>query len=227
MNVCNPVAPSLLVIHDAWMTRKTKTARVAENGDASSLSADTYTHLLDSVVWAVHEYGYAGATMERIATRAGFTRGALQHYFGNRRVDVIVRVTSELLTERQALYEARYGNDPIRAETDVRAEMKLAFRDPRTWFLIEVWIASKSDSDLRKAIDKLQDHIERLSDTALELTLNQFSRIPFPVLKAFLRSLTRGIALEQSRHSNERIYDDVVDLAFDALAALEEKMPHT
>lgn len=186
---------------------------------SGSGSTDAYERLLDAVVWAVHEHGYAGATMERIAARAGFTRGALQHYFGNRRVDVIARVTSELLAERQALYEARYGGDPTNIAS-ARAELKAAFRDPRTWFLIEVWIASRSDPVLQQAITQLQDRIEKLSDLVLEAGLNTSSHAPFPVLKAFLRSLTRGLALEYSRNGDEQLFDKVVDLAFDALESL-------
>ncbi len=214
----------MFVGHDVTMAGDFKKMRGSEPSRSNAEASEAYGRLLDAVVWAVREYGYAGATMERIAARAGFTRGAIQHYFGNRRVDVIARVTSELLAERQAMYEARYGSDGGRETADNRSEMKAAFRDPRTWFLIEVWIASRSDPGLRNAIDMLQDRIERLSDTALEVSLGQFSRVPFSVLKAFLRSLTRGIALEYSRHSDAKLFDDVVDMAFDALEALDARL---
>ncbi len=202
------------------MTKTGKARHSPEHAQPGSSAADAYERLIEAVVWAVHQHGYVGATMDKIASHAGFTRGALQHYFGNRRVDMIARVTSELLVERQALYEARYGGAAAPEKGDFRAEVKAAFRDPRTWFLIEVWIASRSDSELQEAISQLQDRIEKLSDLALEVSLRATSTVPFPVLKAFLRSLTRGLALEYSRNSDEQLFDKVVDLAFDALEAI-------
>lgn len=202
------------------MTRTGRSRQAARPSHPGSATPDVYESLIDAVVWTVHQHGYAGATMDKIASRAGFTRGALQHYFGNRRVDVMAKVTSELLAERQALYEARYGDPDAPDKADFRAEVKAAFRDPRTWFLIEVWIASRSDPELHQAIGELQDRIEKLSDLALETSFRATSGLPFPVLKAFLRSLTRGLALEYSRSSDEQLFDKVVDLAFDALEAL-------
>lgn len=205
-------------------TSRKKLKRIAAVS-AEGRSADTYGQLLDAVVWAIHEYGYVGATMERIAKRAGFTRGAIQHYFGNRRVDVVAKVTSELLSERQAQYEQRFRTDGAEERAKSRREMKDAFRDPRTWFLIEVWIASRSDPQLGEAINQMQARIESLSDSALESTLVEYPGLSFPVLKAYFRSLTRGLALEYSRHRDPKLFDGVVDLAFDALENLAPKAP--
>jgi AcrR family transcriptional regulator len=185
---------------------------------------EAYERLVDAVVATVHEYGYAGATMDRIAQKAGYTRGAIQHYFGNRRVDLMSRVTSELLSSRQKKYEARFNIETAPPLVTSRDGLKAAFREPETWFLIEVWIASKGDPELHSRISQLQDKVEKLSDAMLEISARNFTSTSFRVLKAYLRSLTRGLALEYSRRPDPALFDDVVDLAFDALEALDRKI---
>jgi AcrR family transcriptional regulator len=107
----------------------------SSNGNGDKRSSETYARLVDAAVGAVFDDGYAGATMARIAERAGVTRGAIQHHFGDRRVDIIAKVTEHILNERQDAYAAFYGtaNGP---PIDSRLAMKAAYRDPSTWFLI-------------------------------------------------------------------------------------------
>ena len=44
----------------------------------------TRRQLLDAAIGCLHERGFAGATLEIIADRAGVSRGAVQFHFGNR-----------------------------------------------------------------------------------------------------------------------------------------------
>jgi len=46
--------------------------------------ATTRRQLLDAAIDCLHERGFAGATLEIIADRAGVSRGAVQFHFGNR-----------------------------------------------------------------------------------------------------------------------------------------------
>lgn len=177
--------------------------------------AETGERLMRATVEEVFEHGYTGATMTRIARRAGVTRGAIQHHFGDRRVDIVTRVTQDILARRQAEYEAAYGADAV--AVDARAAMKAAYRDPETWFLIEVWIAARSDGDLRDRVTALltADN-DRRDRTFVPGSLNLDAE-GFRTLKYFLRSLTRGLALEFSGKPDPALFDAVVDLAFDAL----------
>ena len=186
------------------------------SGNGDKRSAETYARLVDATVGAVFEDGYAGATMARIAERAGVTRGAIQHHFGDRRVDIIAKVTDHILSERQDAYAAFYG-EPHGPPIDSRTAMKAAYRDPATWFLIEVWIASKSDAELRERVNATLREVNDQRDVGIAAQAIGFDEASFRVVKYFLRSLTRGIALEYSRKPDDALFDAVVDLALDAM----------
>lgn len=181
-------------------------------------SADTRDKLIDATIQAVFADGYVGATMSRIAKRAGVTRGAIQHHFGDRRVDMMAQVTQHILRERQEayalLYTAPAGEQPI----DSRAAMKAAYRDPATWFLIEIWIASKSDSELRDRVNHALREVNDRGDDDIQIRLTVMSDEQFRIVKSFVRSLTRGISIEYSRKQDHILFDKVVDFAMDAVA---------
>ncbi|MEG3151962.1 TetR/AcrR family transcriptional regulator [Sphingomonas sp. ZT3P38] len=186
------------------------------NGDKRG--AETYARLIDATVGSVFDDGYAGATMMRIAERAGVTRGAIQHHFGDRRVDIIAKVTEHILSERQDAYAAFYGKTAEGEAIDPRSTMKAAYRDPATWFLIEVWIASKSDQELRERVNATLRDVNDRRDIDIAAHAIGFDEASFRVLKYFLRSLTRGLAIEYSRKPDDALFDAVVDLAMDAMA---------
>jgi AcrR family transcriptional regulator len=181
-------------------------------------TVDTKKRLMLATVTTVREFGYAGATMTRISELAGVTRGAIQHCFGDRRVDLIFQTCEDILNRRQSEYR-----DSIESLLDiavVRKKMKLAYRDPETWFLLEVWIASNSDPALAHKIDALlKTGFEGMLDSELE----KLARVTgaysgnFMVMKCYLRSLTRGLAVEYSRSRDITLFDSVVDLAVDML----------
>lgn len=191
---------------------------------AGTRGADTYEKLVEATVKTVFDYGYAGATMARIAQAAGFTRGALQHHFGDRRIDVIAKVADYILQERQDTYEDAFAAGGPAERWVVSADpMKAAYRDPRTWFLIEVWIASRGDPELEQKITPVLKEIEQSSDLVLAAKTIELGETDFRILKYFFRSLTRGLALEYSLKPESALFDSVIDLAIEALLALRKQ----
>lgn len=180
------------------------------------LASEPYLRIIDAAVGAVFEHGYVGATMTRIAKGAGVTRGAIQHYFGDRRIDLIVKTCEHIIAKRQAAYRETLAV----LEEGPRAAMKAAYRDPETWFLVEVWIASRSDASLRTCISDVLARVNDTSDADLQAFIEQrgLYDIDFMTLKYLLRSLTRGMAIEFSRKPDVALFDNVVDFAFDALS---------
>jgi AcrR family transcriptional regulator len=178
--------------------------------------------LADAAVEAVHELGYAGATMAAIAERAGVTRGALQHHFGNRRVDLVASVAAQILDERQKTYEAQFRDSRTEAVFD-REALKTAYRDPKTWFLIEVWIAARGDAELQDRIGEIRGRIEQHSDFVLGTAFKEIPGVDFVALKMLLRAVTRGLAVEQVGKSDLSDFDAAVDLLADALDALQRQ----
>jgi AcrR family transcriptional regulator len=214
--------------HDTWSEERAIRRRVGqkrtglaeEAGAEDGMKApDTHQKLIDAVIAIVFENGYAGATMERIAKRAGLTRGAIQHHFGDKRVDLMVAACAQVLERRQHQYEASI-KDLARANLGgARAGLKAAYSDPATWFLLEIWIASKSDQSLR---DRVETHLQTersIGDDTLTRTLAEIgdSSVDFRVYKYAMRALTRGLALEYSRRPDREFFDQVVDFVLDAL----------
>lgn len=194
----------------------------SEAGAARSRrSPETLRKLIATTITVVFEQGYAGATMALIAERAGVTRGAIQHYFGDTRVDLMAAVCADILDQRQKLYQDAMADLAHADFSSARAGLKAAYRDPATWFLVEVWIASKSDTVLRERVEAYLQGEHYLADEALARMLETCGpdRVTFREYKYFMRALTRGLALEFSRRPEPELFDRVVDFVIDAISA--------
>lgn len=193
--------------------------------EGTQAESETHARLLAAVVQVVFEQGYAGATMARIAEQAGVTRGAIQHYFGDRRVDLMTAVCAKLLEERQSRYRESMSALLRSDFANAREQLKRAYKDPNTWFLIEIWIASKSDDALRENVERYLRGSHDADDRELAALLSAQvgSTVDFYSYKYFMRTVTRGLALEYSRRPDAALFDKVADLAFDALVALLDK----
>jgi AcrR family transcriptional regulator len=187
----------------------------------SMRSPQTPQALIEATIAVVNELGYAGATLSSIADRAGVTRGAIQHYFGDTRTDLMAAVCAHVLEQRQQQYKAAVV-DVARSDFEqARAGMKAAYRDPATWFLIEVWISSKSDEALRGRIDTYLKGDYDPNDAVIASLHKALGSegVDYRVFKYFASSLTRGLALEHSFRQDPEFLDRVVDFAFDAIEA--------
>lgn len=194
------------------------------NGDSSVRlirSPETQRRLIAATIDVVFEYGYAGATMAVIAEHAGVTRGAIQHCFGDTRVDLMTAVCADILEQRQQQYSSAM-TEFVQADIGVaRKGIKEAYRDPSTWFLVEIWIASKSDAVLKERVDAYLKSEHYLADESLERMLDASGSgaVGFREYKYLMRALTRGLALEYSRRPDPELFDRVVDLLVDALSS--------
>jgi AcrR family transcriptional regulator len=182
-------------------------------------AADTQQKLLDAVIAVVFENGYAGATMKRIAQRAGLSRGAIQHHFGDTRVDLMAAACAQVLERRQQQYEDSLTHLARADLAGARVGLKAAYRDPATWFLLELWIASKSDHVLRDRVEAYLQTERNIADEMLSGMLAAFGEqsVDFRVYKYAMRALTRGLALEYSRRPDPEFFDSVVDFVMDAV----------
>jgi TetR/AcrR family acrAB operon transcriptional repressor len=104
-------------------------------------AAQTRHELVDAAVDVFSECGYAGATLERIADRAGVTRGALYHHFHDK-ADVY-----ETVLRRQADQVAGPLMDAL---TDDGPPLQ-RIRD----FLVAYCTALERDARFRRAVDLL------------------------------------------------------------------------
>jgi len=113
--------------------------------------------LLDSTVACLVEYGYSGATVSRIAERAGVTRGAQVHHFPTKEALVVaaIRHLAEQLAEQVASEVPRIArsSDPVGAALDVLWRLH---RGPIFAATVELWVAARTDSELARQVGEVE-----------------------------------------------------------------------
>jgi AcrR family transcriptional regulator len=126
-------------------------------------SRATQQRLLDATVECLVERGWSGATTTMIAERAGVSRGAQLHHYPTRAALVLAAVT----------YVADRRADELRAEagnlTANRGErldrvidmLAALFTGPLFVAALELWVAARTDPELRSALVPLEDRVGR------------------------------------------------------------------
>jgi AcrR family transcriptional regulator len=118
----------------------------------------TQQRLLEATIDCLVEYGWSGATTTVIAERAGVSRGAQLHHYPTRASLVMAAV--EHLAERRAAElraEAATVHEPGRA-VDMLAS---AFTGPLFVAALELWVAARTDPELRAALVPLEARLGR------------------------------------------------------------------
>lgn len=115
-------------------------------------SATTRRLLLDATVECLVRYGYAGTTTTRVAEIAGVSRGAQVHHFATK--DDLVIAAVRHLADRQA-DAALARPDPLAGSADPVGDaldlLWKAHQGPTFDAAIELWVAARTDPDLREA----------------------------------------------------------------------------
>ncbi|PZF96019.1 TetR/AcrR family transcriptional regulator [Micromonospora endophytica] len=125
-------------------------------------SRATQARLLEATVECLVEHGWSGTTTTVVAARAGVSRGAQLHHYPTRTALVTAAVAH--LTERRAA-ELRVeagvlpaGPDRLDRVVDLLAA---AFTGPLFVAALELWVAARTDAELRAALLPLETRIGR------------------------------------------------------------------
>ena len=125
-------------------------------------SAATRARLLDATVECVSELGYARTTTPEIARRAGLSRGAQLHHFPTK-AELVIGAVAHLAKRRasELSREAPQGGD-----ADERLERALdaiwaSFSGPLFSAALELWVASRSDRELREHLVRFERQVGR------------------------------------------------------------------
>jgi AcrR family transcriptional regulator len=170
--------------------------------------AATRGALLDATIECLVEYGYANVTTSQIAERAGVTRGAQAHHFSTK---------AELVTEAVRHLTARLATEYLDGLNTRRRSVERILDDifERVWQIhtgplfaaaMEVWIAARTDADLREHMVRLEIDVLNTITTAGIKSLPQVA--VQPVTAALLaRSLAtiRGLALLMFFHDRAHV----------------------
>ncbi|HET8660638.1 MAG TPA: TetR/AcrR family transcriptional regulator [Micromonosporaceae bacterium] len=125
-------------------------------------SRATQARLLEATVDVLVEHGWSGTTTTVIAERAGVSRGAQLHHYPTKAALVMAAV--EHLSERRAAEiraeAAGLPAGPRRLDRVVDM-LAAAFTGPLYAAALEVWVAARTDPELRRALVPLEARVGR------------------------------------------------------------------
>jgi AcrR family transcriptional regulator len=170
--------------------------------------ATTRRALLDATLQELDAVGYANLTTASVVARAGVTRGAQAHYFATK-ADLVVQalrhITDQLIAELIA--------QPPKRSSSVREQYELLLN--RLWelnagiastALIELWVASRTDTELAEHLDRFQKEISRHLVETAETVAPEFTALPeAPHLLINGFAIIRGLWLMRAVTSERRI----------------------
>lgn len=163
-------------------------------------SAATRAALLDSTIDCLIAYGYAGTTTTRVAEHAGVSRGAQMHHF-QRKAPLVVAALLRLAERRRRELLERAERD-LSDPADPKAAIDLlwsTFSGPLFTAALELWMAARTDPELREALLPVEREIGRgARQTARELCGIS------PEAVELAMGAMRGIALQQLLDPSDR-----------------------
>jgi AcrR family transcriptional regulator len=162
-------------------------------------SAATRERLLDATVESLAEVGYAGTSTTAVCARAGLSRGAQLHHFPTKAALVVSAVAH--LAKRRAL-ELRAGL-PREGTPEVRLSRALdavwqSFSGPLFYAALELWIASRTDAELRASLLRFERQVGRaMTGLFSDLAGADAARGDFGALLELTFHVMRGMALQR------------------------------
>lgn len=185
--------------------------------------AETRRKLLDAAVTSLVENGFAGTTVDTIASAAGVTRGALNHHFDSK-IELMLaaagRVTEDFVDRLASRLERFAGPDPY--ESALRSLWEAIYREPMFVARLELLLGARSQAEI---VAEIKAELQRGHRNVHTLLSDAFQRSDSPltlsqeVLDLALTTL-RGMALEMIVRQDEDFADRQIRLLADAVRAL-------
>jgi AcrR family transcriptional regulator len=196
------------------------------DGRRAELRGTARERLLDAAEAEVAEHGYAGSSLQAIATRTGLTRGAVYWNFKSKpelflallddRIDKPVR-------ELMRLTETAPANQPTAASISQGLAQLIAARAPLIMLLFEHWAAAVRDPALRDAFNERQQRLRAALAKALEArhaTTGVPLTFPADQLATAVLALAHGIAMSKlidPDGTRDELQGEILDLLYDGL----------
>lgn len=169
-------------------------ARQQRHRTQAERRADTRAALLEATVQCLVTHGYAKTTTGRIAALAKVSRGAQTLYFRTR-AELVGAAVAHLAEQRAAAAHARFAQGPVSLEEalDVLWEECRGVVFNAT---LELWVASRTDPELRENLHRLERDVARTIAREAEIALGDVARRPgFTDDLIFALATVRGLAL--------------------------------
>jgi len=173
----------------------------------------TRARLLEAAVSCLAELGWAGATVSVIASRAGVSRGATQHYFRTRE-DLLTAALAHVADVRLAEIRREAALLPSSAHHRTRDVVGLLVRlysGPLFRAALQIWAAASASDGLRELVLPLEASLGREAHkVAIEL-LRADESVPgvHEAVQATL-DLARGLGLAGTLADDSRRRERVI-----------------
>ena len=184
--------------------------------------------LLDAAAEVFASHGFAGASVDRIVQRAGFSKGTFYWYFASKEELFLALVDERIDQPARSLMDVT-RSAPAATPTAPTVSRGLAdlFSGQRTLLVLlqEYWAAAVRDPAMRRRYRRRQRELvasladalrARHDETGVPLT------IPADRLAIAFVALAQGLALEAAVDPDavdSSLYGDVLSLVYDGIAA--------
>ena len=168
--------------------------------------------ILDGARTAFARYGYEGATVTRLEQEIGLSRGAIFHYFGNKR-DLFVQLSLEEYRRYIDLMVERGFDDALRSMANENPE----------WLgmLLEIQVRMRHDPEFVRQLDEATDDRDRAANWLRDAQARGEFRqdVDFIDIGRFASMVLNGLALRVAGGDPVDV-EPIIRLLRDAIAPL-------
>lgn len=167
--------------------------------------------LLEATVDCLVERGYAGTSTTLVSQRAGVSRGAQLHHFPTKH-DLVVAAIEHLTQLRGAELEAAATRIPDGDKRETLQMLADHFTSPVFSAALELWVAARTDEELREAVGPLERRVGRQAHTLAVIALGADESAPGTreLIQATL-DLVRGLGLANTLTNDSARRDRILD----------------
>jgi AcrR family transcriptional regulator len=198
------------------------------DGRHAELRGTARERLLDAAVAELRERGYAGASLEAIARRAGLTRGAVYWNFHSK-LELFLALLEERVDrparELMRLTETAPADTPTAGTVSQGLVRLVRDQGDLIMLLFEYWALAVRDPNLRPAFNERQKLLRNALARALEArhaATGIALTYPAERLATAILALANGLAmtaLAEPDAVSDQLLGETLDLLYDGLAA--------
>jgi AcrR family transcriptional regulator len=130
--------------------------------------AATRAALLQAAIDTLVEEGYAAMTTRRVAERAGVSQGTQMHYFPTKTAfvgEALRHLAERIAGEILARVDLRALGEP-RRRAELLEQAWLVHTGPEVQAAMELWMAARTDPELRPVLSELEQSVRQILDGA-------------------------------------------------------------
>ncbi|MCW2831492.1 MAG: TetR family transcriptional regulator [Aeromicrobium sp.] len=168
--------------------------------------------LMEATVDCLVELGWAGTTTTVVSRRAGVSRGAQLHHFPSKQALVVAAVEHLTDLRRDEMRRSAASLPDDRRVRGVLEILAAQFVSPVFFAALELWVAARTDAELRASVAPLERRIGRETHAyAVELLGIDESRGGNRQLVQATLDLVRGLGLAASLSDDTKRRATVLD----------------